>query len=590
MKKILSILLAINLISASCCVYAADGVYNGDSLSLQSVTGIEWNQNVNTYGVWSIFASSGYWDKEAKAVPDITAEGVVYEDKYLTGSGIVHTEYKYGDLSDSTYCAPVKSTWLDSSYEATTADDIDHNGIRFGLEGEEKSLLLINTNSYDSRVRFLLEEPQKLTSRKGDIIVCFTAPLDGVYNIMHELCDEETDESLLGDGGVVRRSIMAMGESIETPENSVDFIFTKDAPSKESEKVTLSANDRVYIRVSAGKSSLNDNFYAKIIIDRYEDEKSTEPTESYDLSKVGMSTAGNWSFMNSTPENTDYSKYHHMYAYERRNTGKAEAYSCGSNGKRYNVTVPAQVSKAPYVKWSLEGDGRVELKAGAASGTFLMEANPIIVWTAPADGLYSVDLGLDSTSAENGSRVTVSILENGEKEDKNIIKTVTFDGEELTEEELGEIGCSMKKNDKLIIRFATFLQGVPVSDSVYYANPRVRKLKESFEAKYYRVEGEEEIQIFDATGTKAGDIVRIRLNGDNILPHETALLAYTGIYKDGKLLKTFTSDSQNVPKYSNVKSLVECVIPEEEQGLEFRTYVWSDFNKALPLCDEIYFK
>ena len=590
MKKILTISMTLALLTSSLPVLANSSAYQVDALTFQAVTGVEWIQTVNTYGVWSFYATGGYWDEETESVPTITSEGVVSEDKTLTGSGIVHNGYKYGDLSNNSYCTPVKSSWLDSSYEASGTDDIDHNGIRFGLEGEAKSMLLIKPNSYDNRVRFWLDEPRKLSSKKGDIIVCFTVPENGIYNISHELYDEGIDEALSGDGGIVRRTILTDGETFETSQNSEDFIFTKDAPSKESKKTELSYGDKIYIRVSVGETATNDNFYGKVIIDRHENENSTKILQTYDLSKVGMSTAGNWSFMNSQPDNTDYSKYHHMFAYNRTQTGKAEAYSSGANGKRYTVTLPAQVNKAPYVKWSLTGEGVVELKGGSSSGTFLKQANPLIVWTAPQDGLYSLDLGLTADSAVTGSTISVSLLAAGEKEDKNILKTVSFNGGELSSEDLREIGCSMKKDDKLIIRFSTFSGTAPVADAVYSANPKVRRLMENFEATYFKVMDGQETQITDLANVSEGDVIRVKLKGDNILPVPSNVQCYTGIYDGDKLIKTCTADSIMVNAYSGTERTVECVIPKAMASPELRTFIWSDFNKAVPLCDEIYFK
>lgn len=590
MKRILTTFLVCSMIASGLPVFANSTDSSADALVSQGITGINWNQNVNTYGVWSFYATSGYWDKDAGGVPTITAEGVVSGDKMLTGSGIVHNDYKYGDLSNSGYCAPVKSSWLDSSYEAVTVDDIDHNGIRFGLAGEAKSLILIKPNAYDGRVRFWLDEPQKLSTKKGDMIVCFTAPTSGVYNISHELYDEEIDEAASGDGGVVRRTILTNGETVESAQNSEDFVFTKDAPSKESKKTELSIGDKVYIRVSVGKTAANDNFYGKVIIDRYENESCTEILETYDLSKVAMSTAGSWSFMNSTPDNRDYTKYHHMFAYERTQTGKAEAYSSGFNGRVYSVTAAAQVNKAPYVKWQLDGEGEVELKSGSSSGTFLKQANPLIVWTAPSDGLYSLDLGLTDTSATVGSTISVSLLEAGKKDDTNVLKNVSFDGETLSAEELAEIGCSMKKDDKLIIRFAKVSGTNPAANAIYYANPRVRKLMESFEASYFKVVDEQETQIPDLANVNAGDVIRVKLKGDNILPVPTAMQGYTCIYEDDKLIKTYPAESIFVGAYSGAEIKVECTIPEGTAEAEFRTFIWSDFNKAVPLCNEIYFK
>lgn len=590
MKKSISILLMLGIVSASLPAIADGAEQSVDSLDEQTVIGVDWLQTLNTYGVWSFYTTSGYWDKETGGASVVTDSGVISDDKLLTGSGIVYNDYKYGDLSDANYCTPVKSSWLDSNYVASSADDIDHNGIRFGLEGESKSMILINPNAYDNRVRFWLDEPQKLSSKKGDMIVCFTAPQEGVYNILHEMYDEEIDETVKGDGGIVRRTVLKNGETTETAANSEDFVFTKASPSKESKKIALLADDKVYIRVSVGADSKNDNFYGKIIIDRYENESSTKILETYDLSKVAMSTAGNWSFMNSLPDNRDYSKYHHMFAYNRAQTGKAEAYSSGLNGKKYTVTTAAQVNKSPYVKWSLSGGGTVELKGGSSSGTFLKQANPLIVWTAPEDGLYSLDLGLTSSSADVGADVFVSLLKNGMKDDTNVIKKVSFDGEELSEEELSGVGCSMKKDDKLIIRFASGKGETAAANAMYYANPKVRKLSESFEVSYFKAADETEIPISDLTSVNAGDVVRIKLKGDNILPNNITMQAFTGIYDGEKLHRTYASKSILVNAYSQAELEVECEIPDSVNTPEFRTFIWTDFNKAAPLCDEIYFK
>ncbi|MBE7044494.1 MAG: hypothetical protein E7397_03120 [Ruminococcaceae bacterium] len=587
MKKIITLLLALGLLSVNLPAMAETA--EADALISQSVTGVDWNKNLNTYGVWSFYATAGYWDKGTGSVPAITAEGVVTDEKTFTGSGIIYNTYKYGDLSNEGYCTPVQSSWLDSTHVAEGWDDISHNGIRFGLENESKSLLLIKPNAYDNRVRFWLDVPQNTESKKGDIIVCFTAPEDGVYNILHELYDEETDGTKTGDGGIVRRTILCDGETMESAQNSEDYEFSKDAPSKENKKVTLSAGDRVYIRVSAGATAQNDNFYGKVILDRYASDNDTEIIETYDLSKVAMSTAGNWSFMNSLWDNTDYTQYHHMFAYERNN-GNAEAYSSSFNGRKYTVTATAGVNKTPSVKWSLSGEGEVMLKSGGSSGTFLKRANPLLVWTAPKDGLYSLDLGLSDASATEGSTITVSLLKNGEKNDTNIIKTVTFDGEALTTEELSEIGCSLKKDDKLIIRFAKASGTTQAANAEFTAKPSIRKLMENFEASYFKVSEETETKIDNLSAVQAGDVVRVVLKGDNILSEETAMQAYTSIYEGGKLVATYPAESILVGAYSPAEITIECTIPEGVTAPEFATFVWTDFNKAAPLCNEIYFQ
>lgn len=95
--------------------------------------------------------------------------------------------------------------------------------------------------------------------------VGFTAPEDGVYNIYAKAINDfgNNKSDVQGDGGAARVTVLKDGETAESAENSEDFVIPKTgaaAETFEKSAVSLSAGDRIMLRVSGGEKTEGDCF------------------------------------------------------------------------------------------------------------------------------------------------------------------------------------------------------------------------------------------------------------------------------------------------------------------------------------------
>lgn len=95
--------------------------------------------------------------------------------------------------------------------------------------------------------------------------VGFTAPEDGVYSIyakaINDFGNDKSDTQ--GDGGAARVTVLKDGETSENAENSEDFLIPKTgatAETFEKSAFSLSAGDRIMLRVSGGEKTEGDCF------------------------------------------------------------------------------------------------------------------------------------------------------------------------------------------------------------------------------------------------------------------------------------------------------------------------------------------
>lgn len=95
--------------------------------------------------------------------------------------------------------------------------------------------------------------------------VGFTAPEDGVYSIyakaINDFGNDKSDTQ--GDGGAARVTVLKDGETSENAENSEDFVVPKTGEAAEifeKNAVSLSAGDRIMLRVSGGEKTEGDCF------------------------------------------------------------------------------------------------------------------------------------------------------------------------------------------------------------------------------------------------------------------------------------------------------------------------------------------
>ena len=564
MKKIISLILIFALL---CPAVSAD--IKTDVLSSATVT--EYKSNSSEFGVWSFFATAGFYP-----VKDITASGYPTDDGNLQGSGIMYADYKYGDVSDKDYYIPVTARWLDSA----ESNGIKHNGLYFGYDGGyQRSMMLINPNVSDGRVRFYLNGPHNTYYKKaGDMGVCFTAPKDGIYKIHHDFINKGTGIENYGNG-IVRRSIMKDGAVIETAENTLDFEFGafssgSAAPSVETVTEELSAGDRVYIRVSSVKDSYNDDFYGKIIISELDTDGNV--ITEYDLSKLAFSTVGNWSFYNAQVSVTDADEYHHMFAYSKSDTEVA-AYSSGADDKSYK-----SVNKTPSFEWT-KGEKILVTGGTRVTGSIINNAQAILSWTAPEDGAYRLDIVAQNheDNATEGSVINISRLNALEKEDTNIIKTITLPASTESIEE--SVGGEFKKGDRIMIRFT---RNDSQRNAKFYIKPQVISLDPQFKAEYSVGDN----KITSSSELLSGDTLKISLNGDNNNGEDKMIEFLTCVYSDGKLVIAKATPIDTIKAWHTKKAELEVTLPEEISNLQIVTYVWSDFNKAVPLCNEMILK
>lgn len=95
--------------------------------------------------------------------------------------------------------------------------------------------------------------------------VGFTAPEDGVYSIyaraINDFGNDKSDTQ--GDGGSARVTVLKDGETSENAENSEEFLIPKTgaaAETFEKSALSLSAGDRIMLRVSGGEKTEGDCF------------------------------------------------------------------------------------------------------------------------------------------------------------------------------------------------------------------------------------------------------------------------------------------------------------------------------------------
>ncbi|MEG1880353.1 MAG: hypothetical protein RR145_03445, partial [Oscillospiraceae bacterium] len=196
---------------------------------------------------WSFYATSGN-DAES-----------------LEGAG-------YGDVTNSEYYLPVVPQYVSSnSVQAGVLVTPEKDGrSRFYIRPEYEWDVKISEDLKE-RATFYLDSNDRVKSGKGQIVVGFTVPEDGTYNIYGNFVnaggnDYLTEKETLGDGGFARISILPKGENLETKDNTNEVKIPVASEGKWKEEIyekdnnDLKKGDRIFLRVSSGDNGIGDVF------------------------------------------------------------------------------------------------------------------------------------------------------------------------------------------------------------------------------------------------------------------------------------------------------------------------------------------
>ena len=495
-KKISAVLAAIAMLSSAVNAFASQSWRASQvRVDLEPVSDYKFTQG-NSLGDWSFYETAGYWPvstvvrNQGYLVPGTA-------DQWITEAGITLDDYKYGDTADTSYFKPM--TKIYPGGRTYTYDPLISNlrGVIIsgnGSAADYEPIINIRTNASDEMNEFALQGAAFADDNTGDVVVCFTIPTAGDYEIYHRFMNKGTGAT--GGSGMLRRTIIRVGEStFESAENSVDQPFGsfevvgQAAPEATGTiRETFAAGDKIYFRVSCLKDKYNDKFFGNIKITKRDELGNIE--KIYNLNDLAMSGTEQWRYYTSG-KNANESNPDNWYRLHVKPNHAADGVfpdiTDGVNGTEkmtaasflWTLHGASAISfdrrdiNYPYFEWFYdETDSYQKYENGVVAvmqkspwlvnnGYLAKDYSMILGWVAPKDGYYKVgyeyakhtkDPGSDTDGDKNDTRIDVQLYKTGKTapEDSLDSRYVPNDGTNAVMDYMPII--EMKAGDRIAYR------------------------------------------------------------------------------------------------------------------------------------------